>query len=349
LSRQLAAIPPAHAASPSIDGPFIYEAQHPPLYYWLMSLPLRMSSRRSIVVQAFNLRLLNVLLASSFVPLCFLLARRFWQDDALALSCAALAVAMPELLIHVSRITNDALGLVLFTGLLVLAVSFADDLANKRTALAGGAILGLGLLTKAYFLIALSALAVVAVLYRNKTRAGSMNAAAACSIIVGVAAAISSLWFWHNFKSTGAWSGLAEDVMLSESTLVARLSQFHRVDWMNASDSVFNSHVWFGAWSFLTVRSWMYHVFRVIALAGVVGILVVLVRGNETTPKFCKRSLGVLVIFYASFLAGLCYHVLEIFLARSESTSTGWYLYSVGAAEVILLSVGLRAIVGERF
>ena len=33
------------------------------------------------------------------------------------------------------------------------------------------------------------------------------------------------------------------------------------------------SHIWFGGWSFLQVRSWIYHVFYAAGLASVIGVM----------------------------------------------------------------------------
>ncbi|HLN02759.1 MAG TPA: hypothetical protein VK335_25950 [Bryobacteraceae bacterium] len=44
-------------------------------------------------------------------------------------------------------------------------------------------------------------------------------------------------------------------------TAFGLFSQAGAIHWPAAVDSILLSHLWFGGWSSLTIRSWMYHVF----------------------------------------------------------------------------------------
>lgn len=61
------------------------------------------------------------------------------------------------------------------------------------------------------------------------------------------------------------------DVALHKLPLWELLRQVPRVDWKNALDSMILSHVWFGNWSFLQVRSWIYHIFRFLVPLSLLG------------------------------------------------------------------------------
>jgi hypothetical protein len=139
--------------------------------------------------------------------------------------------------------------------------------------------------------------------------------------------------------------------VIDQLPLWQRISRILQVNWRNAADSIFNSHIWFGGWSFLTVRSWIYHAFRGIFMAAGIGLLVL--AAPKRTPVMSglirlRSTLFSLAALYAFFCLGLAYHVLAIFLAYGKSTSAGWYLYSLVVAEAILLLAGLRALVGQR-
>jgi len=54
-------------------------------------------------------------------------------------------------------------------------------------------------------------------------------------------------------------------------------------------------------------------------------------------------------VFYGCFVAGLAYHVLITFLSLGISASTGWYLYCVVVAEIVLLVWGLEAFFRAKF
>jgi hypothetical protein len=158
---------------------------------------------------------------------------------------------------------------------------------------------------------------------------------------------ISAPWFWRNYRLTGAWTGLGEDVVLSGTSLWERLGRIPDVDWHNAFFSILGSHIWFGAWSFLQVRSWMIHLFWYLTLVALCGLAFYIVRNGpvaEHRQYPSKTAVNVLASFYGFFWLGLGYHVLAIFLSQGESTSTGWYLYCLVAAEVLLITCGLLAI-----
>ena len=90
----------ARVGKPARDraGP-IYEGQHPPLYYWLMSPFLRLAGGASLPERVMLLRWLSVLIASFVVPLGFLIARRIFSLTTGWPSAARPIALMPELAI----------------------------------------------------------------------------------------------------------------------------------------------------------------------------------------------------------------------------------------------------------
>ena len=138
-----------------------YEALQAPLYYWLMApaLWLFRALGAGLTGQVLALRILSSLIASLIVPLVFLVGRQVWDDENAALGSAAIAAVMPGLALDVARVGNDCLAVVLFSALTLLALRIVRKGLNARLALASGLVLGLGLLTKAYFWTAIPALA----------------------------------------------------------------------------------------------------------------------------------------------------------------------------------------------
>ena len=72
----------------------LYEGQQGPLYYWSMATIYKVCEGLSLPDRVFLFRLLNVLLASSVIPLSFLIARHVLLDDAAAISVAVLIACM---------------------------------------------------------------------------------------------------------------------------------------------------------------------------------------------------------------------------------------------------------------
>jgi len=215
---------------------------------------------------------------------------------------------------------------------------------RARWSLAMGAALGLGLLTKAWFL---TALIPVALLYlwlfcRPDSSArppGTVRSSCigACATFL-IALAISAWWYIHNLVATGTLSGLSEAVILRRSGVGEIVSGALDVPWLTALDSILFSHLYYGGWSSLMVRSWMYHLFYVLILLAAVG----LIRAVRRPAMLWLLSV------YAAFWLGQLYNVVLIFLSKGVPTSMGWYLYAVVAAEIVLCVAGLRGILPKR-
>jgi hypothetical protein len=296
------------STSPAAPWPRLaaYEALQPPLYYWLMTPLLWCFRHASLGTQVLVLRYTSVLLASATIPLVFAIARAVMKDARLALGCAAVVAVMPGFAYDVARVANDALAVPLFTVVLLLSV-------RSRHWLVLGIALGLGLLTKAYFLVAL-----VVVLWAPK------------AALTGVA--IAGWWYVRNLWTTGTISGLSEAVLLRGTGPLAMLKRAGEVPWRTAIDSMLFSHIWFGGWSSLMVRSWMYHLFYAVIALAAIG-LVFRLRNPET-----RR----LALVYVAFWAAQLYNTMLIWLTKGVPTSMGWYLYAVVGAELVLAVEGLR-------
>ena len=89
----------------------------------------------------------------------FLIARRVSGNPLVAVGVAALVAVMPELMLDVCRIGNDCLGIGLFSWLTLLCLDLSGTENPRRIGIRIGVALGFGLLTKAYFLTALPAVA----------------------------------------------------------------------------------------------------------------------------------------------------------------------------------------------
>jgi hypothetical protein len=284
-----------------------YEALQPPLYYWLMAPLLRVFGAASLPTQVMALRLAAVLLASFTIPLVFLLARAAGVSP----ECAAVVAVMPGFAFDVARVANDCLAVLLYTALLLLVVRRAHWLA-------AGVVLGLGLLTKAYFLAAL-----VLVFWMPRA--------------ILVALAVSGWWYVRNLWTTGTLAGLSESVMLRHTSLADLLRLIPSVPWRTAIDSILFSHLYFGGWSSLMVRSWMYHLFYVVILIAAVGGIWGIRRNPALRP---------LAVVYAVFWLAQLYNVLLIYASKGVPTSMGWYLYAVVGAEAVLCCASIPPVVG---
>ena len=129
-----------------------------------------------------------------------------------------------------------------------------------RRAVALGTVLGLALLTKAYFLALLPPLVVLgAIEARRKRVYGPVVAIFAVTIL------ISGWWYVRNWVVTHSISGEQLEAAVRNAPGVDLRGAARQVNWLQAADFTFLTHIWLGNWSFLVVRSWMYHFFALIA------------------------------------------------------------------------------------
>jgi hypothetical protein len=329
---------PAASQTELGDG-VMYEAQQAPLYYWLMA-PLHWAMRsQSLPVRVFVLRLINILLVSAIIPIAFLSARMFFRDDYAALAVCALLAAMPELYIDAARVGNQTIATVLY-GLLTLLCLRA--LNGKPQYLMIGATLGLLLLSKAYALAAIPGVCFVLVWiiwrsekpFRSATRAA---ASMACSAVVA------GWWYVRNLELTGSLVWIS-----STPVRPARMADFAhyilQIDWKSAVRSLAGSHLWFGNWSFLSVRSWMYEVLEFFVLALIAGVAVMAVRSlRSARGTIPLQHLVLAALVFGGFLAALGYHILVSFINSNVAATCGWYLYAVAVPEGLLAVTGVMA------
>src|ERR1019366_629060 len=241
--------------------------------------------------------------------------------------CASDLVAlMPGVALDMARVGNDSLAIVLFSLLAWLAVRMVVRGWDLWPAIGLGFTLGLGLLTKAYFLTAIPAFAVLwlwelrcagggnhslTVAARNTGAARNGEGGGAVTVLDGLLAAairvaIAGWWDLPNLQRTGTLSGLSEAVTIGHAGPAAMWRQAVSLNWAKAIDAILFSHLYFGGWSSLTVRSWMYHVFYLVILLAAVGLV----------WKARTRETGALGVLYAAFWAGQCYNVVLLYMSK---------------------------------
>jgi hypothetical protein len=323
---------PTSAARQDSGGPLrAYEGLQGPLYGWIMMPVLLVASHAHLSTQVLLVRLFGVLLVSLIIPLTYRIARSVLGEGA-ALGCAAIVAVMPEFLIDTARAGNDGVAAVLFTAVIWVSLEVLRHGLTYGRALALGAALGFGLLTKAYVLTALPPVAIL-LLWKERHRRAL--------VVPLVALAIAGWWYIRNQLTTGAVTGMWESALRSNAGIGEQAHEIGRIPWGVAIDSILFSHLYHGGWSGLTVRSWMYHFLYLMIAVAAVGLMVRVRRRGlvDATPWL------LLLAFFGFFWAGQLYHVIPMFMVWGIPSSLGCYLYAVVAAEVVLCVVGLRALV----
>ncbi len=298
----------------------LFEAQQPPLYYWILSAPNRMLIDAPISTRVRLLRFFSILIASLAIPFAYLAGLELFYSQAIALSVCALIAVMPELMIDIARIGNESLAIAIASWIILLLL--------RKKAPALGIALGLGLITKAYFLVFIPVL-----ILRRRVYS------------LAVAIAIGGWWYWRNLRLTGTLTGEIMDVASKSLSWRVKLAAFGKVHWLRAIDTALWTHIWNGAWSFLTVKSWMYRVFE--AIFAIVLIMLIYALIKRPFGRF-KRKLALLLSIEALFIAGISYQTVSMYLAGGVPFAPGWYFYALIVAEALLLAAGMLLLVGRR-
>jgi len=325
------AIPPAWAHQDTTGNLATYEGLQGPLYGWIMTPLLLALSKTHLATQVLLLRWFGVMIVSAVIPLSFYACRLVFGDPSLAMGCAAVIAAMPGLLIDTAHVANECVAVALFTLLIWLSLQTAHRGLTRLGAISLGTVAGLGLLAKAYVLTALPPL--VLLLAWKCRRDRRVLLVPLCTF------AVAGWWYARNFLTTGTLSGMLESAMLPTTTFGDQFRQIFRIQWGVVIDSILFSHLWLGAWSTLTVRSWMYHFFYLLIALAAAGLLrAVLLHKDRAGP------LLLLAAFFLTFWAGQLYHTITMFMVWGIATTLGSYLYAIVTAEVALAVAGLRAI-----
>ncbi len=341
LQQQLRSIPPEWYAQTG-TAPAMYEAQQAPLYYWIMSIPLRLTWQWGLAAQLMLIRILSVLLASLLIPIAYIAANRFFNSPTAAVGVVSVIVCMPELMIDVTRASNESLAVIVFS-FLTLLLLMAVQPGGFRWFVGAGIVLGVGLLTKAYFVVAIPAFVLVALDSIRKCEGERKRVMWHALLGLALAVFLSFGWYWRNHALTGSWSGEENDVAAVHGGVGHLISGALQVNWIGGVTSVLVSHIWFGGWSFLKLPKPMYLLFALGMAVVVAGLAKLLLK-----DRLHSGNLFVALTLYVFFWIGLLYDILVVRLATGVSASDGWYMYAVVLPELLLVAAALYALLPQR-
>ena len=342
---RLRSLPPAWSAEDAEPSLPLYEAQQPPLYYWLL-LPVYWSVKLlDLPTQVLVLRCVTLLLASTAVPLAFLTARRVFGTERAALGVAIVVASMPQLTIDAFRAGNEGLSIAVGSLAVLAVVSLWDKPPQLTRGAVVGLALGAALLTKAYFLALLpwATCVLIAVFIRAGNRRGAAgwqlaSALATCLLVAG--------WYYQRvFFLTGTLTGEQSDVA-ARASHVSWFEAVRVLPWRRTFDFIAVSHIWLGNWSFLVVRAWMYRAIELVFVLGFLGIVLQFTRARKSLPKskaICALSMPSLLL-----LLGLFFHAVQGFRSYGKSGTMGYYLLSLVVPETVILLIGLFRLLPER-
>lgn len=333
---------PPYAASQELN----WQAQHPPLYYLLFAPLMKATDGLSFVAQIFILRLASFVLALGGIAFG-LAAFRPWRPSPSADTAAAGFILYPLILPmffpEFTRIGNDSLCIFL-VGVVAYCLSFwLEDERNTKAAITVGVALGMGLLTKAFFLPITAALALF-LLFRigmEKTaeatrpqRYRSLTKLFLPALLIGGA------WYFYNLSVHGDLSGGNDAIRLArQGGLLANLQEhFSLFSFIRGVIVPLVSYAWAGTWSLARLPDRLYLPLLLLAAWVAAAFL------SQAKRRPLADPIWLPVWVFAAFMCGLLWHVVISVALNGNGNTPGWYLHILAPWIAPILGVGVAAI-----
>jgi hypothetical protein len=242
-----------------------WEAQHPPLYYVLMSPIMKATERFPLVTQIFLLRLVSYLLAWVGFVIGWRTVQSYegkWIQagvSGVSEGYVYYPLLVPMFLGEFARVGNDALCLFLLSLLFRQSLDvFYREKSGATGSLALGLLLGLGLLTKAFFIPLTAGYALFMLLRtwqaRNiatllRKRLMTLVLATASVLLIGAG------WYVRDFIEYGTLLGSIDSVTLAQrgGLIPDLLRNFSILAVLHNMIGIATTWLWGSSWSLVRV------------------------------------------------------------------------------------------------
>ena len=335
---------------PQAKPPFVpsdqlnWESQHPPLYYLILAPVLHLVETTPFVSQMLILRLVSYLLALGGVYLGLKAipgAGTVVKPTAAAIGFLVYPIMLPMFFPEFARIGNDSLCLLL-TGLAALCLT--KEFASERSILwplALGISLGLGLLTKAFFIPVTFAIGVFLLVRFWRIRDGDARLRLRNGLVTAaVAVLIGGGWYLRDYLIYGDFSGSADAIrIVAAGGIWANLKQHHSVYVFARSIGVMTvTWIWAGTWSFVRMSALLYAPLFVLVVITICGLATRLEKTPLASPEWLP------VLLFVCLFGGLLVHVLDMVELGWGGTG-GWYLHLLMPWVAPALGLGIEVLV----
>jgi hypothetical protein len=320
-----------------------YEGQQPPLYFVALAPAYLLARDWSWPSHMLLLRLVSWALAfTGFAIGCRATANllmRLGIEPALGLLVPAWPLLFPEFFPDLARIGNNGTCL-FFVGIawaLILRLLQGSDL---RAAAGLGVALGLGLLTKAFFVPITLGVALLFAYFAARSR--SWRPLRDIAVALAIAMAIGSAWYLYNYASSGSFMNLGDFVKIKEkggvlqTVLREGINPQQTLQFLRGMAVMAATFAWSGTWS----RALLSPVFT----APVVVMALVALAGWLWKIR-CWPIAGQAPLFVAGpFLLGLVYHqiVWSLTGAGDMAGTPGWHLHVLSPVLALAFVLGWR-------
>ena len=331
---------------------WIYTANHPPLYYILMTPVYWLGAGASPATQLFLLRFAAIPFGLGTVVLAFLTARALFPTDGfLSVVAPAFVAFQTQVSYEAAMLNNDILCIALYSAVLYLLVLGIRDRFPNRLCFALGIVLGLAILTKGTSITAvgIAGLAALATLgfrdWRGLLRRG---------LIAGVPMLLLiAPWYVFLYRTYGnftAFSQLKELQYWNEpaGTFFGILFD------LDFAEMRFKETWGYWGWRLIPLSGtvlWAIGIPLLVALGGLVWYAVGVTRGrlgDPADPVAHPRRWQVLALGMLTLTCVVAYLAIIQFGVTFALTQARYFFPAVNAV-ALLLALGLRTLIPLRF
>jgi 4-amino-4-deoxy-L-arabinose transferase-like glycosyltransferase len=341
-----------------------YAANHPPLYYAMMTPIYKATDSLSLQGQQYVLRAAAIPIGLLIVLLTYLIAGLLFPGDRFMMTVAPTFVAFQtQVSYEAAMVNNDILLIGLFTVLIYLLIRGIRRGFTLQSSAVIGLVLGLGLLAKASMLTAAPLIAIAIIFGVGIRHVRRWVALGATSAVV--AALVCWPWYLFLYRTYGNLSGLAQIKALqwrwtydpndgtpalfsSPPTILQQLfnRKFAELRWKETWGE-------FGWW-LIHVDGWLLAVIGIPLLISAVAAIVSLLGASVThISKNGERAstldrTQVVCLWLLIAVCVIAYGAMLQFGTDFELTQARYYFNAI-AAVAILIAFGLRQIVPARY
>ncbi|MBI2119615.1 MAG: glycosyltransferase family 39 protein [Elusimicrobia bacterium] len=321
-----------------------WQSQHPPLYYRLFSPIYKIYNNSNLVHTVIILRWISIILVSlGFLPLYYLF-RIFFSPLESTLGLLFFTI-YPSTFILFGHLTNDALAFPLFSSLILLCFLQLKNGISRIHSILIGCSLGLGIITKLYFLTATIPITFIYLVsfisYKHERKLILIN----FLILIIIACSLSMPWFYHNWHTYGTWNSTFHATIIKDINFLDKFNFLTKVNWKNFFISNKIGLLWAGNWSFVSFPSFIYKCFSCLLLA----ISLIFSFKLIHCPLDKNKNDFLLVLFSISFLFGLMHHQLQIRTAGTMDSMGGWYWSILLPNHILIYMISLKFITKKYF
>ena len=310
------------------------EKQHPPLYYATLAPIYSMSRYWSWLTQMLLLRSVSWLFAFIGYVLGVVAIIRYWPEKnagMVSTIAAAWPFLIPMFFPEMARLGNDSLCLLIMGGVwwMLLRIVSIDIEARPRDFVVLGILLGIGLLTKAFFIPITVGVALF--LFFRGDRMG-------LALMLALSLSLGFPWYFYKFIATGVFTGGNEQLELArQGGLIKGLAEnFNVFGLARGLAAVVASTTWGGTFSLARFHEVFLAPLTVLLLAPLFAYIIRLYRTRLGDFSWAP------VFIVSMFVAGLVHHVLVALAMTGIGNNTpGWYLHILTGPMGFIYSLGL--------